>query len=106
MLLAAKPTDIQASEDVSGKILIVGGGSGAIMALSRIHRAIKNPDITIIAPNEIHLFQPGQIFVAAGVVNRFDKIEGLTEEDIGTNGIGCVYLSDLEKGTARGATEM
>jgi sulfide:quinone oxidoreductase len=160
MLLTAKPTDVQASEDVSGKVLIVGGGSGAIMALSRIHRAIKNPDITIIAPNEIHLYQPGQVFVAAGemqfddlllsnkeyipddvewikdevasfdpknnsvttrggkevkydymvvatgVVNRFDKIEGLTEEDIGTNGIACVYLSDLEKGTARGATEM
>lgn len=160
MLLTAKPTDVQASEDVRGKVLIVGGGAGAIMALSRIHRAIKNPDITIIAPNEIHLYQPGQIFVAAGemkfddlllsnkeyipddvewikdevssfdpknnsvttrggkevkydymvvatgVVNRFDKIKGLTEEAIGTNGIGCVYLSDLEKGTARGATQM
>lgn len=160
ILLTAKPTDVQASEDVSGKVLIVGGGSGAIMALSRIHRAIKNPDITIIAPNEIHLYQPGQVFVAAGemqfddlilhnseyipddvewikdevasfdpqnnsvttrggkevkydymivatgVINRFDKIEGLTEEDIGTNGIACVYLSDMEKGTARGATEM
>ena len=160
MLLSAKPTDVHASEDVKGKVLIVGGGSGAIMALSRIHRAISNPDITIIAPNEIHLYQPGQVFVAAGemqfddlilhnseyipddvkwikdevatfnpknnsvttrggkevkydymivatgVINRFDKIEGLTEKDIGTNGISCVYLSDMEKGTARGAVAM
>ncbi|WP_345991415.1 FAD/NAD(P)-binding oxidoreductase [Sulfurimonas sp. HSL-1716] len=144
--------------DVKGKILIVGGGSGAIMALARLKRAISDPDITVIAPNEIHLYQPGQIFVAAGlmkqadlqkpnsdyitkevkwikdevggfdadnntvttrggkkvpydylivatgVVNRFDKIQGLKEEDIGTNGITSVYLSDLEHGTARGAT--
>lgn len=160
MLLTAKPTEVHASENVKGKVLIVGGGSGAIMALSRIHRAIKNPDITIIAPNEIHLYQPGQVFVAAGemefddlvlnnsdyipkdvewikdevasfdpknnsvttragkevkydymvvatgIVNRFDKIDGLKEEDIGTNGIGSVYLNNLEKGTARGATDM
>ncbi|MBU0632741.1 NAD(P)/FAD-dependent oxidoreductase [bacterium] len=144
--------------DVKGKILIVGGGSGALMVLARLNRAISNPDITVIAPNETHLYQPGQVFVAAGlmtqdelqkpnsdyingnvnwikdevktfdadnntvttrggqvvgydymivatgVVNRFDKIAGLKEEDIGTNGITSVYLSDLEKGTARGAT--
>ncbi|MDD2356405.1 MAG: FAD-dependent oxidoreductase [Thiovulaceae bacterium] len=144
--------------DVKGKILIVGGGSGAIMTLARLNRSISNPDITIIAPNETHLYQPGQVFVAAGlmkqadlqkpnkdfiasnvnwikdevasfdpenkkvttrggqvvgydfmiiatgVVNRFDNIKGLKEEDIGTNGITSVYLSDLEKGTARGAT--
>jgi len=150
-------TDAQAV-DVKGKILIVGGGSGAIMTLARLNRSISNPDITIIAPNETHLYQPGQVFVAAGlmkqedlqkpnkdfiasnvnwikdevasfdpenkkvttrggqvvaydfmivatgVVNRFDKIKGLKEEDIGTNGITSVYLSDLEKGTSRGAT--
>ena len=144
--------------DVKGKILIVGGGSGAIMTLARLNRSITNPDITLIAPNETHLYQPGQVFVAAGlikqedlqkpnqdfiasninwikdevavfdpsnnkvttrkgqvvgydfmivatgVVNRFDKIKGLKEEDIGTNGITSVYLSDLEKGTVRGAT--
>ena len=146
-------------EDVSGKIVIVGGGSGALMTLARLKRMIKNPDITIIAPNEIHLYQPGQVFVASGemkiedilldnrnyideekirwikdevkifdadnnsvttrsgksykydylivatgVQYHYEKIEGLTKEDIGKNGISSVYLSDLEKGTARGAT--
>lgn len=158
VLLAIKPTESQAKEKVSGKIVIVGGGAGAIMLLSRLHRAIENPDITIIAPNEVHLYQPGQVFVASGVmaydeillsnkhyipddvewikdevakfdpqnnsvmtrsgrevsydymvvatgiISRYDKIEGLTEEDIGTNGITSVYLNDLSKGTARGAT--
>jgi len=149
----------QASEDVQGKIVIVGGGAGAIMVLSRLLNTIKNPDITIIAPNEIHLYQPGQVFVGAGELqfedlvidnNRYidqdkvtwikdevaqfdpdhnilitrareritydylvvatgieyhyEKIKGLSKEDIGKNGVTSVYLSDLEKGTARGAT--
>ena len=149
----------EASTDVSGKVLIVGGGAGAMMALSRLGRAISNPDITIIAPNEVHLYQPGQVFVGAGemkfddlvldnndyidqdkvtwikdevktfdadnnrVVTRggqevkydvlivavgiqyhYEAIKGLTKEDIGKNGITSVYLNDLEKGTAVGAT--
>ncbi len=60
--------------DVKGKIVIVGGGSGAIMALARLHRAIRNPDITIIAPNETHLYQPGQIFIAAGLYTPADIV--------------------------------
>jgi len=149
----------EASEDVKGKIVIVGGGAGAIMALSRLQRAIKNPDITIIAPNEVHLYQPGQVFVgaglmqvedlrienkdyidkegvtwikdevktfdpdnnilvtragqevkydymvmAAGIQYHYEHIKGLSIDDIGTNGITSVYLNDLEKGTAHGAT--
>ena len=150
-------TEAEAAEDVNGKIVIVGGGAGAIMALSRLLRSIKNPDITVIAPNDIHIYQPGQVFVAAGemqekdlflnnadyidtekvnwikdevelfdpknnkvrtregkeirydylvvatgVVYHYERIEGLTKEDIGTNGISSVYLSDLARGTAQG----
>jgi len=148
-------TQAQAA-DVKGKILVVGGGTGAIMALVRLHRAIVEPDITVIAPNETHLYQPGQVFmasglykqedivkpnsdfipddvtwikdevaafdpdgnkvttrggkvvaydymvVATGTVHHYDAIDGLTEADIGTNGIASVYLNDPEKGTARG----
>lgn len=66
LLSSSATTQLEASEDVEGKIVIVGGGSGAIMALSRLQRAIKNPDITIIAPNEVHIYQPAQVFVASG----------------------------------------
>ena len=151
-------SDLEAA-DVKGKIVIVGGGAGALMALSRLYRAISNPDITIIAPNDVHLYQPGQVFVGAGVMQmqdlildnkdyinpnevtwikdevahfdadnnnvttrkgqkiaydylvvatgvqyNYEQIKGLTKEDIGTNGISSVYLSDLEKGTSVGAT--
>ena len=66
-------TEAQAS-DAKGKIVIVGGGAGGIMAMQRLKSALNNPDITIIAPNEIHLYQPGQVFMAAGEYT-FDDIE-------------------------------
>ncbi|MFZ3054126.1 MAG: FAD/NAD(P)-binding oxidoreductase [Sulfuricurvum sp.] len=63
----AAPTTLSASSsNAVGKIVIVGGGAGALMVLSRLRRAFAKPDITIIAPNEKHVYQPGQIFVAAG----------------------------------------
>ncbi len=64
---AAAPATLSASSsNAVGKIVIVGGGAGALMALARLRRALSKPDITIIAPNEKHVYQPGQIFVAAG----------------------------------------
>lgn len=63
----ATPTTAHASaSEAVGKVVIVGGGSGALMVLARLRRALSKPDITIIAPNEKHVYQPGQIFVAAG----------------------------------------
>jgi sulfide:quinone oxidoreductase len=63
---AAPSTAEAAASNATGKIVIVGGGSGALMVLARLRRALSKPDITIIAPNEKHVYQPGQIFVAAG----------------------------------------
>ena len=54
------------ASDAAGKIVIVGGGAGGIMAMARLRKALSNPDITLIAPNETHLYQPGQVFMAAG----------------------------------------
>jgi sulfide:quinone oxidoreductase len=157
------PPSLHAEEPSSksqkqAKILVVGGGAGGIMALARLHSALPNADITIIAPNEIHLYQPGQVFMAAGlytiddivkdnkefiaddvnwikdevasfdpdnnkvttrggkevlydymvvatgIVSHYEWIKGLTEEDIGTNGISSVYLNDMAKGTAKGGS--
>ncbi len=56
----------------NAKILVVGGGAGGIMALARLHSALPNADITIIAPNETHLYQPGQVFMAAGLYTLDD----------------------------------
>jgi len=32
--------------------------------------AIKNPEITIIAPNGVHIYRSGQVFVAAGEMDE------------------------------------
>lgn len=72
---SAAPTTLEASaSNAVGKIVIVGGGAGALMVLSRLRRALSKPDITIIAPNEKHVYQPGQIFVAAGEYEPEDII--------------------------------
>jgi sulfide:quinone oxidoreductase len=71
---AGSATEAEAS-NAKGKIVIVGGGAGGIMALSRLRRALSNPDITIIAPNEIHIYQPGQVFMAAGEYTYEDIIK-------------------------------
>ena len=158
-MMMGAPTQAQAGpgSDKNVKVLVVGGGAGGIMALVRLHRAMPNAVFTIIAPNEIHLYQPGQVFMAAGlytyndivkqnkdfipsgvewikdevavfdpdnnkvvtragkeaaydymvvatgIVYHYEWIVGLTKEDIGTNGISSVYLSNLEKGTTKGA---
>ena len=64
---SASTTDAQAATDVQGKIIILGGGAGGIMAMAHLRSKISNPDITIVTPNEIHLYQPGQVFIATGV---------------------------------------
>ena len=146
------------ASDAKGRIIIVGGGSGGIMALARLHRALSDPDITIIAPNETHLYQPGQVFMAAGeytyediikrnkdfipddvrwikdevktfdpdhnkVITRggeevvydylvvatglqyhYERIDGLSADMIGKNGISSVYLNNPELGTADGGS--
>lgn len=158
--LATTPSEGVASEDIKSKIVIVGAGASGIMVLAKLFHYIDNPDITVIAPNKTHIYQPGQVFVAAhemeyedlffqnsdyigddvkwiqeeaasfkpetnevitdsgkavqydfliiatGVVYRYDKIKGLKEEDIGTNGIASVYLNDPKNATARGAKDM
>lgn len=63
------------ASDAKGKIVIVGGGSGGVMAAVRLNRALSNPDITIIAPNEVHIYQPGQVFVAAGEMTTEDLLK-------------------------------
>ncbi len=144
------------ASEAKGKIVIIGAGAAGITVAAQLVSKLSNPDITIIAPNEIHLYQPGQTLIAAGVWKEsdiqvktadyipagvkwvkakvteyspdtnevttdkgekfaydflivatgleyaYEKIEGLTADMIGTNGIGSIYLSDLDSGTASG----
>ncbi len=69
---ASAATDLNADTDKKAKIVIVGGGAGGIMAAARLRRAASNAEIVLIAPNEIHLYQPGQVFMAAGLYTEGD----------------------------------
>ena len=61
-----------ASTDKQIKIVIVGGGMGGIISAVRLSSAAKNAQITLIAPNQTHLYQPGQVFMAAGLYTEDD----------------------------------
>lgn len=69
-LAASILSSVSASENPpvssSAHIVIVGGGAGAMMVLARLRRALSSPNITVIAPNDKHIYQAGQVFVAAG----------------------------------------
>jgi len=157
-MMMGAPTSAQAgpSSEKSVKIVIVGGGAGGVMAAARLVKAAPNAEITIIAPNETHLYQPGQVFMAAGlyvesdiqkpnsdlmpdgvkwvkdevtvfdpdnnkvttakngdiaydylvvatgIAYDYERIEGMSADLVGKNGISSVYLNDPVAGTAKG----
>lgn len=49
------------------RIVIAGGGTGGMIAAARIRRAAPNAEIILITPNSRHIYQPGQLYVAAGL---------------------------------------
>ncbi|WP_207562392.1 NAD(P)/FAD-dependent oxidoreductase [Sulfurimonas aquatica] len=78
-LLADSSSNKIAQIDSNAKIVIVGGGTAGITILSHLTKSIKNHNITIIAPNEIHIYQPGQVYVAAGLYQTQDILKETKE---------------------------
>ena len=57
-----------ASSDVTGKIVIVGGGLAGMSTAARLNNSIANADITVIEPDPLSVsYQPGQTLVASGI---------------------------------------
>lgn len=61
------------SSKKEANILIAGAGTGGMLTAARLRRAAPNAKITLISPNSVHLYQSGQVYVAAGLYSEFDN---------------------------------
>lgn len=75
-----KPSKVSADTQLSmpashkhARIVIVGGGTGGMITAARLRRSTPNAEIIVISPNEMHLYQPGQTYVAAGLYEQSDN---------------------------------
>ncbi len=62
------------SSEAKGHVVIVGGGTAGLAVASRLRRALKNAQITLIEPERTHYYQPGFTLVAAGVFAAGDVV--------------------------------
>jgi sulfide:quinone oxidoreductase len=57
------------------RIVVLGGGTGGTLAANRLRRLLDRDaaDITVIDPDDVHLYQPGLLFVPFGLT-RPDRL--------------------------------
>ena len=73
LLATGATTQLSATSNAKGKILIIGGGLAGMSTAARLSNNLDKPDITIIEPNDLSTsYQPGQTLVGAGVWSKED----------------------------------
>ncbi|MDF1880066.1 FAD-dependent oxidoreductase [Sulfurimonas sp. MAG313] len=66
----AELMSLEASELEAKKVVIVGAGTGGMVCVSLLKLLAPKLELTIIAPNARHVYQAGQTFVAAGLMQE------------------------------------
>lgn len=64
----------------NARIVIVGGGAGGITAAAKLVRWLDGARITVIEPRQIHRYQPGWVFVGAGIMDKEETVAEKTRE--------------------------
>ena len=52
------------------QVLVIGGGTGGISVAARLCRAMRNPDVAVLEPTDVHYYQPSWTLVGG---LAFDK---------------------------------
>ena len=72
-IFGAEEAQAMPVSDAKGKIVIVGGGLSGLSTAARLCRRLKNPDVTLIEPNEHSVsYQAGTSLIAADVYKKED----------------------------------
>lgn len=79
LFVAERASDFFSKSKVRAKIVIVGGGAAGITMAAYLTDKLRNPDITVIEPNETHYYQPGYTLIASGTFTP-DEISKPTEK--------------------------
>jgi len=49
------------------RIVVLGGGTGGTLAANRLHRALPGAEVTVVDLDDVHVYQPGLLFVPFGL---------------------------------------
>jgi len=59
---------------MTGKIVVLGGGTGGTIAANRLRRALDDVEITVVDRDDDHVYQPGLLFLPFGLADRQDLV--------------------------------
>ena len=56
------------------RIVILGGGTGGTLAANRLRREVPDAAITVVDQDDVHVYQPGLLFVPFGMAHAEDIV--------------------------------
>lgn len=75
LVVVERAYDFLSESKAKGKIVIVGGGAAGITMAAYLSDMLRDKDITLIEPSEIHYYQPGYTMIAGGVFKAEDIVK-------------------------------